>query len=79
MPAPPMSGKRASLACIPVFWTAPKSFSRIEDPDDNNVIYMQNAEPISLYCNDTWDGESFRACHQVSGIACSILPRAALT
>ena len=43
-----------------------EEFSRIEDPDDNNVIYMQNAEPISLYCNDTWDGETFRACHQVS-------------
>ena len=43
-----------------------EEFSRIEDPDDNNIIYMQNAEPISLYCNDTWDGETFRACHQVS-------------
>ena len=43
-----------------------EEFSRIEDPDDDNVIYMQNAEPISLYCNDTWDGETFRACHQVS-------------
>lgn len=42
-----------------------EEFARIEDPDDNNVIYMQNAEPISLYCNDTWDGETFRACHQV--------------
>jgi len=27
-----------------------EEFARIEDPDDNNVIYMQNAEPISLYC-----------------------------
>ncbi len=43
-----------------------EEFSRIEDPEDDNVIYMQNAEPISLYCNDTWDGETFRACHQVS-------------
>ena len=43
-----------------------EEFSRVEDPDDDNVIYMQNAEPISLYCNDTWDGETFRACHQVS-------------
>ena len=43
-----------------------EEFARIEDPDDNNVIYMQNAEPISLYCNDTWDGETFRACHQIS-------------
>ena len=42
-----------------------EEFSRLEDPDDDNIIYMQNAEPISLYCNDTWDGETFRACHQV--------------
>lgn len=43
-----------------------EEFSRVEDPDDDNVIFMQNAEPITLYCNDTFDGESFRACHQVS-------------
>ena len=43
-----------------------EQFSRVEDPDDDNIIYMQDAEPISLYCNDTFDGESFRACHQVS-------------
>ena len=43
-----------------------EEFARIEDPDDDNVIYMQNAEPISLYCNDTFDGETFRACHQVN-------------
>lgn len=42
-----------------------EQFARVEDPDDNNIIYMQDAEPISLYCNDTFDGESFRACHQV--------------
>ena len=42
-----------------------EEFSRIEDPDDDNIIYMQNAEPITLYCNDTWDGETFRACHQI--------------
>lgn len=43
-----------------------EEFSRIEDPDDDNIIFMQNAEPITLYCNDTFDGESFRACHQIS-------------
>lgn len=43
-----------------------EEFSRFEDPDDDNIIFMQNAEPITLYCNDTFDGESFRACHQVS-------------
>ena len=42
-----------------------EEFSRLEDPDDDNIIYMQNAEPHSIYCNDTFDGESFRACHQV--------------
>jgi ABC-type transport system substrate-binding protein len=42
-----------------------EQFARIEDPDDDNVIYMQDAEPVSLYCNDTFDGETFRACHQV--------------
>lgn len=43
-----------------------EEFARIEDPADDNVIYMQNAEPISLYCNDTFDGETFRACHQIN-------------
>lgn len=41
-------------------------FALIEDPDDDNIVYMQNAEPIRLYCNDTSDGESFRACHQIN-------------
>ena len=27
---------------------------------------MQNAEPISLYCGDETDGESLRACEQVT-------------
>jgi ABC-type transport system substrate-binding protein len=27
---------------------------------------MQNAEPISLYCADETDGESLRACEQVT-------------
>ncbi|MBQ15304.1 MAG: peptide ABC transporter substrate-binding protein [Gammaproteobacteria bacterium] len=43
-----------------------EELSRIEDPDDDNIIFMQNAEPITLYCNDTFDGESFRACHQTN-------------
>jgi len=43
-----------------------EEFSRIEDPDDDNIIFMQNAEPSSLYCNDNFDGESFRACHQIN-------------
>ena len=43
-----------------------EEFATFEDPDDDNIVFMQNAEPITLFCNDTFDGESFRACHQVS-------------
>ena len=49
----------------PALLDGTEEFARIEDPDDDNVIFMQNAEPISLYCNDSWDGETFRACHQI--------------
>jgi peptide/nickel transport system substrate-binding protein len=31
----------------------------------DQFVFMQNAEPISLYCNDETDGESLRACEQV--------------
>ena len=40
-------------------------FALMEDPDDDNIIWMQNAEPISLYCADETDGETLRACEQV--------------
>jgi ABC-type transport system substrate-binding protein len=35
------------------------------DPGKDTLVYMQNAEPISLYCADETDGESLRACQQV--------------
>jgi len=35
-------------------------------PGDRDIfIWMQNAEPISLFCADETDGESLRACEQV--------------
>jgi ABC-type transport system substrate-binding protein len=35
-------------------------------PGDRDVfVWMQNAEPISLFCADETDGESLRACEQV--------------
>jgi ABC-type transport system substrate-binding protein len=37
----------------------------LEDPDDENIVYVQNAEPISLYCSDESDGESFAVCEQI--------------
>jgi ABC-type transport system substrate-binding protein len=32
----------------------------------DSFVWMQNAEPISLYCADETDGESLRACEQVN-------------
>ncbi len=60
----------------------------------DKFVFMQNAEPISLYCNDETDGESLRACEQVlesllafkpgtqevvPGLATACTPNAALT
>lgn len=35
------------------------------DPGDDDLVYVQNAEPLSLYCADETDGESLTACQQV--------------
>jgi len=32
---------------------------------DDQLVWMQNAEPIGLYCADETDGESLRACEQM--------------
>lgn len=41
-------------------------FFAVVDPGGRDTfVWMQNAEPISLYCNDETDGESLRACEQV--------------
>jgi peptide/nickel transport system substrate-binding protein len=33
--------------------------------DRDTMVFMQNAEPLSLYCGDESDGETLRACEQV--------------
>jgi len=38
---------------------------RLIDPGKDTMVFMQNAEPISLYCADETDGESLSACQQV--------------
>lgn len=40
-------------------------FAKMGVPDQDTFVFMQNAEPISLYCADETDGESLRACLQV--------------
>ena len=41
-------------------------FSVMSVPNQDTFVWMQNAEPISLYCADETDGESLRACEQVT-------------
>ncbi len=42
-----------------------ENFSVMEDPDDDNLIWMQNGEPAGLYCADESDGEALRVCEQI--------------
>jgi peptide/nickel transport system substrate-binding protein len=41
-------------------------FASMKPGDRSQLVWMQNAEPISLYCADETDGETFRACEQVN-------------
>ena len=41
-------------------------FSVMQAADRDNLVWVQNAEPLSLYCGDETDGESLRACEQVN-------------
>ena len=43
-----------------------ESFAVTGIPGQDTFVWMQNAEPISLYCADETDGESLRACEQVT-------------
>lgn len=45
---------------------AAEQFRVMDDPNDDNIVFLQNAEPLSLYCNDESDGETFRACEQIN-------------
>jgi peptide/nickel transport system substrate-binding protein len=41
-------------------------FALLEDPEDDNIVYIGGGEPASLYCNDETDGETLRACEQIN-------------
>jgi ABC-type transport system substrate-binding protein len=43
-----------------------ENFAVMGVPGQDTFVWMQNAEPISLYCADETDGESLRACEQVT-------------
>ena len=42
-----------------------ENFSVMSDPEDDNLIWMQNGEPAGLYCADESDGEALRVCEQI--------------
>jgi peptide/nickel transport system substrate-binding protein len=42
-----------------------EEFAAVGPGADDQLVFMQNAEPIGLYCADETDGESLRACEQI--------------
>ncbi len=38
----------------------------VDNPGKSTLVFMQNAEPISLYCADETDGESLAVCQQIT-------------
>lgn len=57
----------AALASLGNAYTPPFGATQFAllDPGKDTVVFMQNNEPISLYCADETDGESLRPCQQV--------------
>lgn len=43
-----------------------ENFSVMSVEGQDTLVWMQNAEPIGLYCADESDGESLRACEQIN-------------
>jgi ABC-type transport system substrate-binding protein len=57
----------AALATLNGAYTPPFGATQFQylDPGKDTLVFMQNAEPISLYCADETDGESLRPCQNV--------------
>ncbi|MGH2462456.1 MAG: ABC transporter substrate-binding protein [Candidatus Limnocylindria bacterium] len=43
-----------------------ESFAHVTPGDRAQMVWMQNAEPIALYCADETDGETLRLCEQIT-------------
>lgn len=56
---------RADLAGANIPPWGAQIMSAMDPAKGDTVVFMQNAEPISLYCADETDGESLSACHQM--------------
>jgi ABC-type transport system substrate-binding protein len=44
---------------------ADEQFNLMSVPGQDQFVWIQNGEPISMYCNDETDGETFRACYHI--------------
>jgi ABC-type transport system substrate-binding protein len=42
-----------------------ENFNVMQAASRDTLVFMQNAEPLSLYCADETDGETLRACGQI--------------
>jgi ABC-type transport system substrate-binding protein len=58
----------AALASLNGAYTPPFGATNFAllDAGKDTLVFMQNAEPISLYCADESDGESLRPCQQIN-------------
>jgi ABC-type transport system substrate-binding protein len=59
----------AFLADVEGAYAAPltdERFYTMKPGDRASLTFMQNAEPISLYCGDETDGETLRLCEQIN-------------
>ena len=44
---------------------ANEMFNNVSIPGQDQFVWIQNGEPISLYCGDETDGETFRPCYHI--------------
>ncbi len=44
---------------------ADEQFQLMSVPGQDQFVWIQNGEPISLYCADETDGETFRVCYHL--------------
>ena len=57
---------RADVANSHVSPLGNEYFAVMDPGGRDTFVWMQNAEPIGLYCADETDGESLRACEQIN-------------
>ena len=57
---------KASVAGAYASPFAAVQLAKLGVPKQDKLVWMQNAEPVSLYCNDETDGETLFVCEQIN-------------